>query len=109
MTRKAYFNKHILLEHVLEAERIQSKTDIQPKWPEGGPLGGPLGDLPFTVKETESSTGQKWPVVQPSPGALCIRPRWLFLSDKRVLWQSWEEQTGQKKKAILLFVPPAWK
>ena len=60
MTRKAYFNKHILLEHVLEAERIQSKTVIQPKWPEGGPLGGPLGDLPFTVKETESSTGQKW-------------------------------------------------
>lgn len=79
MTRRAYFNKHVLLEHVLEAERIQSKTDIQPKWPEGGLLGGPWEGLPFTVKETESSTGQKlkspahpWGTVYPSTVAVLV-------------------------------------
>ena len=34
MTGKADFNKHVLLEHVLEAELIQSKSDIQPEWPD---------------------------------------------------------------------------
>ena len=34
MTGKADFNKHVLLEHVLEAELIQSEIDIQPEWPD---------------------------------------------------------------------------
>lgn len=86
-------------EHVLGAELIQSKSDIQPITAQRQAFGGPS----FTVKETESSAGQKWESLA-QPWAPCIRARWLFLCEQRVLWQAREEALGTGRRVILLLL-----
>ena len=91
MTGKADFNKHVLLEHVLEAELIQSEIDIQPEWPDR-----PWRALLLQLRKLShqlARNGRVWP----SPGHHVSVHGGCSCVNKRVLWQSWEEQTGQKK------------
>ena len=91
MTGKADFNKHVLLEHVLEAELIQSKSDIQPEWPDR-PWRSLLLQL-RTLSHQLARNGR----VRPSPGHRVSVHGGCSCVNKRVLWQSWEVQTGQKE------------
>ena len=91
MTGKADFNKHVLLEHVLEADLIQSKSDIQPEWPDR-----PWRALLLQLRKLSHQLARNGRV-RPSPGHHVSVHGGCSCVNKRVLWQSWEVQTGQKE------------
>ena len=75
MTGKADFNKHVLLEHVLGAELIQSKSDIQPEWPDR-----PWRDFLLQLRKLShqlARNGRVWPSpghrVSVHGGCSCVR------------------------------------
>lgn len=83
MTGKADFNKHVLLEHVLEADLIQSKSDIQPEWPDR-----PWRALLLQLRKLSHQLARNGRV-QPSPGHHVSAHGVCSYVNKRVLWQSW--------------------